>query len=132
MFSGSGSLRASGEFSLKVKSMWEGSARSRRPAVEWSVMTSLPMTACQAVVMNSPQAVGGYARALTPALSPIETSPYRARDRQRPKWRACLPTASAILAHIMGPALPLPWRPRMAKPRAAAREGSVGRHVAVT
>ena len=86
MFSGSGSLRASGEFSLKVKSMWEGSARSRRPAGEWSVMPALLDPAYQAVVMDRPQDVVGYARGLTPALSPIETSPYRARDRQRPKW----------------------------------------------
>ena len=95
-------------------------------AGEWSVLTSFFGRFLQPDVMESPKVVVGYDRVLTPALSRIETSRNRAWQRQRPNWRACLPTASAFAAHLMGLAF---WRPERPEDdeTATGRPRTIGR-----
>ena len=99
--------------------MSEHSAWPCGTAGEWSVLTSHPRRFFQPDVMESPKVVVGYDRVLTPALSRIETSRNRAWQRQRPNWRACLPTASAFAPNLMG--LPFSWPDRPEDDETAVR-----------
>ena len=98
---------------MKMEPMSEHSAWPCGTAGEWSVLTSHRRRSGQPGIMEHLQVVVGYDRVLTPALSRIETSRNRAWQRQRPNWRACLPTASAILEDLSDPAFCMPDRKSM-------------------
>ena len=105
--------RVAGSSSLKMEPMSEHSAWPCGTAGEWSVLTSHRRRSGQPGIMEHLQVVVGYDRVLTPAMSPIETSGNRARQLQRANWRACLPTASAILEDLSDPAFCMPDRKSM-------------------
>ena len=105
--------RVAGSSSLKMEPMSEHSAWPCGTAGEWSVLTSHRRRSGQPRIMEHLQVVVGYDRVLTPAMSPIETSGNRARQLQRANWRACLPTASAILEDLSDPAFCMPDRPKI-------------------
>ena len=56
--------------------------------------------------MGTYQGVGGSSDPPAQPFGPIKTSSFRARDRQRPMWRACLPIAKHFCWTRHGKLLP--------------------------